>query len=169
MTAVFHIKITSSELWDTKNFPYINCFKAIVSTGTLAPGSGCRIIVHITPQGRGKKLPSIYLGGRLHPQRATCQLLMGYNTWPLNKLYKITPWLAGRSDPQTHSERHKKCLTGKSGDHNVGAHTKSLTSSGRLISIAHFIQSWIIPLSIFYTQYIILLLCLQGNASLKKK
>lgn len=124
--------------------------------------------MRITPQGRGKKLPSIYLGGTLHPRRATCQLLMGYSTWPLNKLYKITHWLAERSDPQTQSERHKKCLTGKR-DHNVGAHTKSFTSFRRLISIAHFIQSWIIPLSIFYTQYIILLLCLQGIASFKKK
>lgn len=45
---------------------------------------------------------------------------------------------------------------------------KSLTSSRRLINIAHFIKSWIIPLSIFNTPYIILFLCLQGKASLKK-
>lgn len=66
--------------------------------GALILGCSCRIIVEITPRGRGEKLPSIYLGGRLHPQRATYQLLMGYNTQPLNKLYKITLWLAGRCD-----------------------------------------------------------------------
>lgn len=66
--------------------------------GTLVLSHSCRIIVEITPLGTGEKLPSIYLGGRLCPQRATYQLLMGYNTRPLNKLYKITLWLAGLSD-----------------------------------------------------------------------
>lgn len=98
MTAVFHIKITSSELWDTKKFPYINSFKAIVSAGALVLRHSCKIIVEITAQEREEKLPSIYLGVRLHPQRATYQLLMGYNTQPLNKLYKIPLWLAGLCD-----------------------------------------------------------------------
>ena len=93
MTAAFHIKITGSELWDTKKFPHINSFKAIVSTGALVLGRRCRIIMEITPR---EELPSIYLGGRQHPRRATGRsALMGYNTRPLNKLHKITLRLAG--------------------------------------------------------------------------
>lgn len=79
--------------------------------GALILGCSSRILVEITPQGRGEKLPSIYLGGRLHPWRATYQLLIGYNTQPLNKLYKITLWLAGLKGLMGHRKRYKKCLT----------------------------------------------------------
>lgn len=123
MTAVFRIKITGFELWDTGKFPYISCFKAIVSPGALCLSSSCRIIVEMTPRERAGKQSDIYLGERLHPWGATCQLVTGYSTQPRNQLSKNHTLLSSAvwGISQACRKRHPAFLTPRRWNHQVGA------------------------------------------------
>lgn len=79
MTAVFHIKITSSKPETQTSFHTIAAPKQLSLLAHSCLSSSCKVIVEMTPWERAGTV-ILALGRDSTPVEATCQIVAGYNT-----------------------------------------------------------------------------------------